>query len=207
MKQIVLVGCFCETVELCQCCGYEIIGVVDVSDHAAAKSRIPYLGTDETFLKRTSEYGCYPLVIVPDDPQIRRRIAERYRVAGFAFETVVSPEAEVSPSATLGEGCVVQTGVRIMAEVSVGAFVRMNVGATVMHEVQIGDYSTITPRATILGRVRIGKNCYIGASSTILPSLTIGDDVVVGAGAVVTRDVLERGTVAGVPARRFEKRA
>lgn len=49
-------------------------------------------------------------------------------------------------------------------------------------------------------RVVLEKGCYIGTNSTILPGVTIGAHAVVGAGAVVTKDVLPKTVVAGVPA-------
>ena len=44
------------------------------------------------------------------------------------------------------------------------------------------------------------KNVWIG-SNAILSGVTIGESVVVTAGAVVTKNVLERAIVGGVPAR------
>jgi acetyltransferase-like isoleucine patch superfamily enzyme len=51
--------------------------------------------------------------------------------------------------------------------------------------------------------VRIGNRVWLGVGVIVLPGVTIGDDVVVGAGAVVTRDCLEPGLYAGVPAERI----
>ena len=48
--------------------------------------------------------------------------------------------------------------------------------------------------------VRIGDRVWVGARALILPGVEIGDDVVIAAGAVVTKDCLEPGLYAGVPA-------
>jgi serine O-acetyltransferase len=47
----------------------------------------------------------------------------------------------------------------------------------------------------------IGDNVYIGPSVCIVENVTIGNNVTIGAGAVVTKDIPENATVAGVPAR------
>lgn len=47
----------------------------------------------------------------------------------------------------------------------------------------------------------IGDNCTLGAKCTILGGVTIGNNVKVGANAVVTKDVPDNCTVAGVPAK------
>lgn len=47
----------------------------------------------------------------------------------------------------------------------------------------------------------IGDNCLLGAKCTILGGVKIGNHVKVGANAVVTKDVPDYCTVAGVPAK------
>jgi acetyltransferase-like isoleucine patch superfamily enzyme len=49
--------------------------------------------------------------------------------------------------------------------------------------------------------VNIGNKVWIGANATILPGVTIGDGAIVAAGAVVTKDVVPKTLVGGVPAR------
>lgn len=49
--------------------------------------------------------------------------------------------------------------------------------------------------------IYIGKNVWIGANATVLPGVTIGDGAIVAAGAVVTKDVLPRTIVGGIPAK------
>jgi len=49
--------------------------------------------------------------------------------------------------------------------------------------------------------VIIRRGAYIGANATILEGVTIGEEAIVGAGALVTRSVLPRRVVVGVPAR------
>lgn len=56
------------------------------------------------------------------------------------------------------------------------------------------------------GEVRIEDWVYIGTRVTILPEVTIGEGAVVASGAVVTKDVKPWTIVAGIPAKRINKR-
>jgi|SRR3989344_7135758 len=52
----------------------------------------------------------------------------------------------------------------------------------------------------------VKRGASIGSGATILGGVTIGEFAVVGAGAVVTKDVLPKAIVAGVPARLLKYR-
>ena len=56
------------------------------------------------------------------------------------------------------------------------------------------------------GEVKIGDYVFIGPRAIILPGVTVGDGAVVAAGAVVTKDVLTKTVVGGVPAREIGER-
>jgi acetyltransferase-like isoleucine patch superfamily enzyme len=83
--------------------------------------------------------------------------------------------------------------------------------------VQVGDRATLSMRTMVLTHMNvghsrcgyprraapvvIGDDAYIGAQATLMPGVRVGAAAVVGAGAVVTHDVADGVTVAGVPAR------
>ena len=197
MKKVILIGYFIETVELCKKCGCKIIGIVDEEP----KGNYRYLGNDEEFVKNCADYIDIPLVITPDKPEIREKIYNDYKNLGFSFKTLIAPEAVVSESATISEGCIIQTFCNISSNVKLDKCVRVNTGANIMHDCNVGAYSVVAPSAVLLGKVVVGEKVYIGANSTLLPSVSIGDNSKVGAGAVVTRDVNEGCVVVGIPAR------
>lgn len=200
MSQVILLGGFIESIELCEKCGLEIVGIID---NTAVKEYegYPVLGRDEEILAHSSAYHHIPLVMVPDGPGVRSRLYQLYSAEGFSFQTLISPTAIVSKSAEIGQGCIIQDYCNISARVKMGNFVRVNTFGNIMHESVIGDYTTIAPNAVVLGRCRIEELSYIGANATILPELCVGRNAVIGAGAVVTKNVDDNLTVAGNPAR------
>jgi len=201
--EVILVGGFCEVVELCTRCGVKVVGFFDSSIDALEGYDIPYLGTDKEALSNPSRFFHTPLVVVPDDPIIRQRIVRKYQSAGYHFASIISPDADISPTCKCLEGVVIQSGVVVTAKAKVGAFSKLNIGAKIFHDCQLEDFVTLAPGATLLGRVKVHSGSYIGASCTILPKIVIGQNCKVGAGAVVTHNVSDQCVVAGVPARRI----
>lgn len=199
-KDVILVGGFHEMIELCENAGYHIVGIIDgalQSDYYG----YPVIGSDEDAALLFPKYSYCSLVLTPDSPIVRKKLVGLYQPLGFDFATVISSDAHISKSATIGKGSVIQSGVNVSSETHIGRFCKLNTNANVMHDNEIADYVTIAPNAVSLGRIKIGKCAYIGANSTILPEKTIGEFAVVGAGAVVTKDVSDNLTVKGVPAK------
>ena len=195
-KKIILVGFFEEIVELCEECGYEILGYVEDAPNG---SKYEFLGNDEYMMQEAERYKDIHLCLVPDNPKTRKRLYDKYHNAGYEFETVISPVAKVSKSAMIGEGCMVQAGCNVSASVHLGKCARLNCCANIMHDVWIDDFCVVAPSAVLLGQCRIQNGSYVGANATLLPNVMI-DGVIVGAGAVVTKSIRKK-TVVGIPAR------
>ena len=110
--------------------------------------------------------------------------------------SVVSFEsASIAPGNLLGPGVVIGRGVRLEPNSVFWA------GAVIEHDCMISHSCYIGPNATLSGFVRVGDCSMIGSAAVVLPERSIGSHCVIGAGAVVTRDVPDHSTVAGVPAR------
>lgn len=94
-----------------------------------------------------------------------------HNVAGPGLAIVHYGSIVISSHAKIGSNCRIHTGV--------------NIGANG------GESAAAT----------IGDNVYIGPGAKIIGDIHIGNDVVIGANAVVTKDVPEGVSVAGVPAK------
>jgi UDP-2-acetamido-3-amino-2,3-dideoxy-glucuronate N-acetyltransferase len=128
----------------------------------------------------------------------------------------------------IGEGTRIGAFVEIQKNASVGRLCKISShtfvceGVTIEDEVFVGHgvmfINDRRPRATVAGglqteadwdvvptRVRHGAS--IGSGAVIMCGVTIGAGAMIGAGAVVTRDVPDGGTVAGVPARLLVRQA
>jgi sugar O-acyltransferase (sialic acid O-acetyltransferase NeuD family) len=204
-KKVILIGGFCEIIELCEDNYFAIAGIID-NMNVGEYMGYPIIGTDRDAPSLYPDFKDIPLIITPDLPLIRKRLFDCYGALNYKFSSLISQDARISKSALIGHGTIIQNGVNISSEAEIGRFVKINTNANIMHNSKIGNFTTIAPNAVILGKVTIGNECYIGANATILPNINICDNVVIGAGAVVTRSIEKpNATYVGIPARLLNK--
>ncbi|HKP84687.1 MAG TPA: acetyltransferase [Blastocatellia bacterium] len=146
------------------------------------------------------------VVCAVGSPRICRLLVERAREIGLGFANVISPLANVSSFARLGEGVTVFPNVTINTGALVDSYSILNIAATVSHDAKVGRYCNINPGVHLAGSVTIGEGCYIGMGANVIQGLTVGAWSVVGAGAAVIRDLPGGVTAVGVPARIIKRR-
>jgi len=86
----------------------------------------------------------------------------------------------------------------------IGNYVKIDNGVHVGHNAVIGDSTKLAAHCVIGGSAQIGEYCWIGLGAQIKNQVKIGDRVTVGMGAIVVKDVPDRVTVIGNPARIME---
>ncbi len=121
--------------------------------------------------------------------KIRLRLIARFisQLAKFLTGIEIHPAAKIDPGVFIDHG----------AGVVIGETAEVGEGTVIYQGVTLGG----TGKETGKRHPTIGKNCVISAGAKVLGGITVGDYAKVGAGAVVLKDVPERATVVGVPAR------
>jgi UDP-2-acetamido-3-amino-2,3-dideoxy-glucuronate N-acetyltransferase len=104
----------------------------------------------------------------------------------------------------VGKGVKIGDNVRIQNNVSVYSGVEIEEGAFIGPSVVFTNVKR--PRAFYkqeFAKTLVKKFATLGANSTIMCGVTIGEHAFVGAGAVVTKDIEDKITVVGNPARKL----
>ena len=140
------------------------------------------------------------------EPELRFKMYNQFTQAGGKLVSVISPLAVIGHYGTvIAPGAIIMAGTVISNDVNIGMGCLINPNCTISHDTVIGDFVEISPGVQITGHCRIGDYCNIGTNATLLPKIKLANNVIVGAGAVVTKNVADRLTVAGVPAKASNK--
>ena len=103
----------------------------------------------------------------------------------------------------LGPGVLVFAGTSLSTNVSLGAFVNINLNCSISHDTELGAFCSLSPGVHVSGNVDIGRGCLVGTGATLIQGVRIPDHTTIGAGATVTSTITEAGTYVGTPARRL----
>ncbi|MGV8934774.1 MAG: NeuD/PglB/VioB family sugar acetyltransferase [Gallionellaceae bacterium] len=164
---------------------------------------IPVISESEFYEKFSRiKVSCY---IAIGSPKIKEKIVSRLKkeaTVNFPFLIDPSVTYDKRPAAVLcQEGSIICGHSILTTDINVGAFSHINIDCTIGHDSVIGEYATLSPGVHISGKVKIGKGVFIGTGAVILEDILIENDASIGAGAVVTKNVREKSTVIGVPAK------
>jgi len=191
--------------------GTRIGDKVCIHDHAVL-GKLPMRSARSAMTQQQTDLA--PCII--NDHCIIGTHAVIYRGALIEEGVMVADLASVREHTSIGKFTIIGRGVTVENKVQIGARCKIETNAYVTALSTIGDDCFIAPEVTFtndnfLGRTRerfrhhrgvtMRTGARVGANATILPGIVIGADALVAAGAVVTRDVRDRMTVIGVPAR------
>ncbi len=121
------------------------------------------------------------------------------------FPILIHPAAVVAKNAEIGEGTVVMAGAVINPGAKIGRGVIVNTSSSIDHDCVIRDFVHIAVGSHLSGTVKVGNGTWIGVGATVSNNVNICGGCIIGAGAVVIKDIEEKGTYIGVPAKRIMK--
>ena len=134
------------------------------------------------------------------DTRLRETIFSVCKSRGATFMNLVHPLADVCPSASLGEGNILQRGSFILCNAIVGNGNYLNGFVGIAHDAVMVDFNFLAPQTMILGSTVIGSRNRFGPSSILLDRAQVGDDNLISPGSIIYKGCGSHSRMAGNPA-------
>ena len=181
---------------------WNIKGFIDDNEqlHNTMTGGYPVLGGCD-YLEKIGDSDLW-VVCAVGASAVRKKIIEKIKhKKNIHFATLIDPSVLISERVVIGEGCIICAGTIATVDIEIGTHVIINLDCTIGHDVRIADFVTIYPSVNVSGFVTVGEQAELGTGTQIIQGKNIGKETIVGAGAVVVKDLPEKCTAVGSPAK------
>lgn len=179
---------------------WEVLGYIDdnVENHGKIINDLPVLGGSDWI--KTQDTLAVAMGI--GAPNTKKAIAEKLvGLENVTYPNLIHPSVKYSKYNTIGKGNVICEGNILTTNIDIKDFVTINLNCTIGHDVVIESHTTILPNASVSGNVVFEERVDFGTNATIIQGVRVGEGTIVGAGAVVVKDLPEKCTAVGMPAK------
>ena len=207
MKNLIIIGARGYGREVfhlaCQCCDFNTVWKIKgfLDDNLNALDNFtgypPILGPVETYNIEPDDV----FVCALGDVKSKYHYISIIKKKGGFFVSLVHPTVIINPNTTIGEGLIACQFTNISCDIRIGDYVTIQGYSALGHDVQIGNYCHLNGYTFLGGFVEVGNFCTINTGAIVIPKLKIGDNAVIGAGSVVIKNVPNKCTVFGNPAK------
>lgn len=205
MKKLILIGAGGHAKSVADSINkseYKLCGFID-SNKKGMHMGLPILGTGLEDIPNYEEYSYFVSI---GDVGYRKLWFDRIRERRLNIINIIDSSAIISASAKMGIGNFVGKMAVINADAEIGNNNVINTKALIEHECKVGDHNHLSTNSVINGNVIVGNSVFLGSSSVCNGQLKIGSNAIIGSGSVIIKDIPEKVTVVGVPARVIKRR-
>ena len=176
--------------------GYEKIYFLDDNPSLSECGGYPVLGNSSKYL----DFDCDIFVAI-GNTGIRKHIQENVEKEGKSIATLIHPNAVIGENVRIGAGTVVMAGAVINPCAVIGKGCIINTCASVDHDCILEDYVHVSVGAHLAGTVHVGASTWIGVGAVVSNNVNVTAGCMIGAGAVAVKEIENKGTYVGVPAK------
>lgn len=178
---------------------WEVYGFLDDNLNALNKYACRFKVIDtirDHILNKDEVYIC-----AIGDPEIKLKICREYKAKGANFTNIIHPTAIIGATSVYEHGLIMAPYSIITENVRIGEFNTINTHSGYGHDAVAEDGCTLSSHCDVTGFVHLEEGVFMGSGASIFPGRRIGRYSKIGMGSVVLKNVPEKVTVFGNPAK------
>ncbi|MBR2903600.1 MAG: acetyltransferase [Clostridia bacterium] len=177
--------------------GYEDVAFLD---DGKATSCLGYPVVGKT--ADAEKYQDFDFFVAIGNAKIREKVSRLLLEKGLNLVNIIHPSAVVAKGVVLGKGVLLAAGAIVNPNARIEDGVIVNTQASIDHDDVVGAYAHVSVGAHLAGEVKVGAYTWVGIGAVISNGLSVCEDCMIGAGATVVKDITQKGTYIGTPAKR-----
>lgn len=200
MRQVIIIGTGGHAkvvANIIESAGDNVMGFLTSDTTFSTFCGKPVLGSDKDYEKFIDYY----FIIAIGNQYAREKISSNMKQV--KWYTAIHPTAVLPKhDYVIGEGSVISANAVINPASTIGKHCIINTNAVVEHDNYISDFVHVSVGTHLAGHVKIGARTWVGIGACVNNDVTICEDCMIGAGAVVVKNISEKGTYIGIPAKK-----
>jgi sugar O-acyltransferase (sialic acid O-acetyltransferase NeuD family) len=184
---------------------YEVVGFIDNAPEFQNKTiqGIPVLGPTDNLELLDLPTNNFHIAI--GDNVTRGNIFKKLKELGKNVITIVHPQAIVSKTAAISEGCYIGPEAIINRNVQVGEVSIIDSGSIIQQNTRIGFAVSLSSGVKVANGVQIDDYSFVGMGSSILSDIHVGSGVMIDIGSIVKSNVPSGRTMIEYAAKEYPK--
>lgn len=181
---------------------YEILGILDDNQakHGEDFCGFKVLGGLDYLTTHRNEDICIALATA--NPLAKAKILNAIgSESNLNFPSFIHPKVWLGEGVTVGLGTIIYPGVSINYETSIGDFCTINMNCAIGHNCALSTGVTLSPGVNLGGFTGIGEHSFLGIGASTIQGIIIGEESTIGGMSMVLKEVPDRTTVVGNPAK------
>lgn len=191
-------------IDIAEQAGYTILGLYHYNDELTGEvsQGYPVLGSYHDLLSQQSLKGKAFLLTMGNN-DIRQKLAKNIRYLNGETPAIIHPMAVVSRFAQVGCGVVVSPFSYIQAYSKIGDDTIILSHVNISHNNTVGKACFFAGSVVLGAYTQVRNQAFFGIGAKTISDKVqyVGEQAFIGAGALVTADIPDYATVAGIPAR------
>lgn len=186
----------------------EILGILDDNESLAGQSILgyPVLGPISSWDMLPEDTFFVHAIGNFTNRGIRAEIVRHNKIPIDRFFSVIDPSATVDTSfEKIGNGVIFHPGVVVSAGATIGNFVTISANSVIGVDNFVGPFALVAAGVNTATGVEISEGVFLGTGVSIAPGVKMGAYSMAAVGSVVLRNVPDKETVYGNPARPMTK--